>query len=70
MDYVDFGSGDSSLSSLLMQAISLLFDKSTASLSLRERGSDQLGSGVLGASSILSMLDRLDEDVQFTVTSV
>ena len=70
MDYVDFGSGDSSLSSLLMQAISLLFDKSTASLSLRERGSDQLGSGVLGASSIPSMLDRLDEDGQFTVASV
>ena len=39
---------------------SLLFE--TASLSLGERGSDQLGSGVLGAFSIPSMSDGLDKD--------
>ena len=53
-----FGGGGSSLSPLLMQTTSLLFEKWAASLSRGDRGSDRLGSGVLGALSEASTSDR------------
>ena len=53
-----FGGGGSSLSPLLIQTTSLLFEKLAASLRRGDRGSDRLGSGVLGALSEASTCGR------------